>query len=215
MNDEFDFLLKYFRNNGYPSSLIHSHIKNFLNKALCDNENSIDPSIQIPAQTKYFCFQYFGPQSEKLRAELQNLFTKYFPTLNIKLIFTNKFTISSFFRFKDSLPPMSRSSVVYKYGCPLCGDQYVGSTSRTLFVRTSEHGGRSHRTGALLTCPPHSAIRDHCEQTCLGPVSYDDFNILAVALDLVSLIILESLQIFKFKPKLNDSNSSFPLNIVI
>ena len=162
MNDEFDFLLKYFRNNGYPSGLIHSHIKNFLNKALCDNENSIDPSIQIPAQTKYFCFQYFGPQSEKLRAELQNLFTKYFPTLNIKLIFTNKFTISSFFRFKDSLPPMSRSSVVYKYGCPLCGDQYVGSTSRTLFVRASEHGGRSHRTGALLTCPPHSAIRDHC-----------------------------------------------------
>ena len=32
MNDEFDFLLKYFRN---PSGLIHSHIKNFLNKILC------------------------------------------------------------------------------------------------------------------------------------------------------------------------------------
>ena len=69
--------------------------------------------------------------------------------------------------------------------------------------------------GALLTCPPHSAIRDHCEQTCLGPVSYDDFNILAVAPDLVSLRILESLRIFKSKPKLNDSNSSFPLNIVL
>ena len=149
------------------------------------------------------------------RTELQNLFTKYFPTLNINLIFMNKFTISSFFRFKDSLPPMSRSSVVYKYSCPLCGDQYVRSTSRTLFVRASEHGGRSHRTGALLTCPPHSAIRDHCEQTCLGPVSYDDFNILAVAPDLVSLRILESLHIFKSKPKLNDNNSSFPLNIVL
>ena len=110
---------------------------------------------------------------------------------------------------------MSRSSVIYKYGCPLCGDQYVGSTSRSLFVRVSEHGGRSHRTGALLTCPPHSAIRDHCEQTCLGPVSYDDFNILAVAPDLVSLRILESLHIFKSKPKLNDSNSSFSLNIVL
>ena len=32
---------------------------------------------------------------------------------------------------------MSRSS--YKYGCPLCGDQYVGSNSRTLSVRESEH----------------------------------------------------------------------------
>ena len=40
------------------------------------------------------------------------------------------------------------------------------------------------------------------------------FKILAVAPDLVSLRILESLRIFKSKPKLNDSNSSFPLNIV-
>ena len=61
-NEEFDFLLKCFRNNGYPSSLTHSRIKNFLRKVLCDNENSIDPSLQIPAQTKYFCFQYFVPQ---------------------------------------------------------------------------------------------------------------------------------------------------------
>ena len=64
MNEEFDFLNKYFRNNGYPSFLIHSHIKNFLNIVLCDNEKSIDPSLQIPAQTKYFYFQYFGPQSK-------------------------------------------------------------------------------------------------------------------------------------------------------
>ena len=26
INEQFDFLLKYFRNNGYPSFLIHSHI---------------------------------------------------------------------------------------------------------------------------------------------------------------------------------------------
>ena len=45
-------------------------------------------------------------------------------------------------------------------------------------------------------------------------VSYDDFNILAVAPDLVNLRILESFHIFKSKPKLNDSNNSFPLNFV-
>ena len=70
MNEEFDFLLRYFRNNGYPSFLIHSHIKNFLNKVLGDNESSIDSTLQIPVQTKYFCFQYFGPQSEKLKTGL-------------------------------------------------------------------------------------------------------------------------------------------------
>ena len=69
MNEEFDFLLRYFSNNGYPL-LIHSHIKNFLNKVLGENESSTDPTLQIPVQTKYFCFQYFGPQSEKLKTEL-------------------------------------------------------------------------------------------------------------------------------------------------
>ena len=59
---------------------------------LGDNESSTDPTLQIPVQTKYFYFQYFDSQSEKLRVELQTLLTKFFPTLNVKLIFTNKFT---------------------------------------------------------------------------------------------------------------------------
>ena len=44
---------------------------------------------------------------------------------------------------------------------------------------------------------------------CLGT------DIFLTTPDLVSLRILESLHIFKSKPKLNDSNSSFPLNIVL
>ena len=57
----------------------------------------------------------------------------------------------------------------------------------------------------------HSTVSRHA----LAPYPNDDFNILAVAPDLVSLRILESLHIFKFKPKLNNSNSLFPLNIVL
>ena len=108
----------------------------------------------------------------------------------------------------------SRSSVVYKFNCSLCGTTYVGSTSRTLCLRTAEHKGISCRTGRPLTAPPHSAIRLHCEQAHDVPVKAENFSILDSTQNTVSLRILESLYIQKLKPELNDTNSAFPLNIV-
>ena len=59
--------------------------------------------------------------------------------------------------------------VVYKYGCPKCGDQYVGSTVRSLATRTAEHAGISVRTGLPLSQPPQSQIREHLlEQDPVG-----------------------------------------------
>ena len=95
-----------------------------------------------------------------MKGELSKLFLKYFPSLNFKIILVNSFTICSLFKFKDSLPLVSRSSVVYQYECSACQSKYVGSTHRTLGSRMSEHRGRSLRIDALLTVPVHSTIRD-------------------------------------------------------
>ena len=54
-----------------------------------------------------------------------------------------------------------KSSLVYKFSCAQCASEYVGMTARTLGTRDDKHVGVSYRTGALLTEPPHSAIRDH------------------------------------------------------
>ena len=77
-----------------------------------------------------------------------------------------------------------------------------------------EHAARSHRTGRRLAVEPHSAVRQHCEQACDAPVSIDSFKVIDYDKNSVSLLILESLYIFKNKPVLNDVNSAFPLNIV-
>ena len=45
----------------------------------------------------YFSLPYFGPQSDKLKKEILSSFDKYFVNLNVKIVFTNKFTIGSFF----------------------------------------------------------------------------------------------------------------------
>ena len=66
----------------------------------------------------------------------------------------------------------------------------------------SEHFGRSHRTGALLSKPPHSAIRNHSDQ-CVCDMSLDNFKILGYASEPSELRILESLFIAKIKPSFN------------
>ena len=84
---------------------------------------------------------------------------------------------------------------------------------RTLHTRVAEHAGRSFRTGALLTSPPHSNIGAHAP-SCSSPVAIDNFNILARGNSNIDVRILESLFIYKIRPDLNDSQSALLLNIV-
>ena len=106
---------------------------------------------------------------------------------------------------------MSRSSIIYSYVCTHCGAQHVGSTALTLFVRSSEHSGKSHRTGLPVSCPKHSAIRSHTEQVCNAAVS---FSIVGSASNELDLRILESIYIHDRKPILNDKESAFNLQII-
>ena len=62
----------------------------------------------------------------------------------------NKFTVGSFFNYKDKLPMRLKSSLVYKFRCAQFASEYVGMTARTLGTRVDEHVGVSYRTGARL-----------------------------------------------------------------
>ena len=207
---EIEFLINFFHSNGYCSNLIRKQISNFLNSRYLDNNNTC-----IPNQPSfYISLPYFGPQSDKLKLELSKLLNRYFTEQNFILIFTNTFTIGIYFNFKDKLSPAMRSSVVYKYSCVQCTSDYIGMTSRNLYMRVAEHAGKSFRTGSVLSQPPHSAIRDHCHScVSLTPIAIDKFSIIDKSSDQLDLKILESLHIFKSKPSLNNSLSSFPLSI--
>jgi len=80
-------------------------------------------------------------------------------------------------------------------------------------MRISEHAGRSYRSNALLTSPPHSLVREHAAR-CDVAVRLDYFKALGSAASSSDLRILESLHIFKSKPSINDMSSSIPLNVV-
>jgi len=211
MHEEFNFLRNFFHSNGFPSKLIENTINKFLCKTLtnsqtCINENSTGEPL-------YFCIPYNGNHSEKLKKDLLTLLHKYFPSIQFHAILMNKFSINSFFSYKDRLPKAVRSSVIYKFSCEQCSSGYVGSTTRSLLVRVSEHAGRSHRTGSRLTSPPASNIRDHAE-VCGSPITLQQFSILSQSNNNLDIRILESLYIYKQSPTINSQQSAHPLYLV-
>jgi hypothetical protein len=204
---EFTFLLSFFTSNGFPSGLVNTSIKRFLARKY-SGCNEITETLQ----RVYCVFPFFGCSSDKMLRDLEILYKRYFPTIQLCLIFVNSRKIGSFFRYKDVLPKRMRASVVYKFSCVQCTSGYVGMTTLPLYVRIAQHRGVSFRSGRPLMQPSHSSVRLHSEQ-CGTPIAENNFEIFRNASSDLDLKFLESLHIAKDKPVLNSMNSSFPLQV--
>ena len=209
MHDEFNFLRNFFQNNGFPSNIIDFTLNKFLNKLFSPRPLSYN----VPRKTKFFKLPYFGSPSDKLKTDLLSLLSDAFPQIQFKPILNNDFKISNFFNYKDRLPSMLASSVIYEFCCSQFGVSvsYVGSTKRRLFDRVREHAGVSIRTGKSLSSPSFSNIRQHA-LSCKCSISIGNFKILASS-NPSDLHILESIYIKEMSPNLNNQSSSFPLMI--
>lgn len=208
-DSEITFLSRFFKGNGFPEKAFFSILYRFLNGIFIPSLVKFD----VPKDIRYFSFPYNGTSSLKLVAELKSLLSIYFPQISFRFCLANRHTIGSLFYFKDKIPTLMRSKVVYKFLCPSCKKaSYIGSTSRRFRVRICEHLGVSYRTSKLVGSPLQSAVRDH-SRICHADPAFSDFSILSSASDGLSLNILESLFIRDQKPSLNKDVSSFPLLI--
>ena len=202
-----EVLRSYFNANCYPRFLFDKFLKKFLK----DKFQPIIPTTTVPKLTLYASMPYSN--DSKFLITLSQIVRKYFYCVNPKLILKNPKTIGSYLKFKDTVPKLMRSMVVYKYTCPKCNfGTYLGSTKRMLRVRIDAHAGVSHRTGCNLKSKEYSSIRDHANK-CNSPISYDHFEIIGQAADETSLLILESLCIKQLVPSLNNQSSSAPLYV--
>ena len=80
-------------------------------------------------------------------SKLYDFFSKSLPQCNIKIIFQYKNRLSSFFKFKDSIPLHLCSHLIYKFQCSNCNITYYSETERHLKVRAGEHISTSPLTG--------------------------------------------------------------------
>ena len=206
---EINFLRNYFNDNGFTSGTFYRIVNKFLHKKFSVNNKPAEFNKDLI----YVAMPYFGVQSEQLKKDLFVLICKFFPNLNIKIILVNKFTIGSLFNYKEKLNDCMRSNVIYKFSCANCASDYIGMTSRNLFIRICEHAGISFRTNLVLSQPPYSAVREHA-RSCNNIPNQDHFKIIDSSNNSLDLKLLESLHIQKLKPSLNNTLSSQPLLIV-
>ena len=198
-HEEVNFLGSFFSNNGFPLNLYYVQVRKFLNKIY--NQNLTIQTVE--KKRLYVSFPYYGYVSERLRTEIKDVVNKYYPHIDLKLIFTNKLSVGSLFRYKESLPAPLCSGVIYTYKCALCNECYTGSTSRQLQCRIAEHMGRSVRTNLPLSKNPISAIYDHSFKSGHS-ISKENFKIIDRHSNVNQLRVLESLHILREKPSLNE-----------
>ena len=206
---EIERLKKYFTQNGFPIKLIENQIRRKL-----DNVLNPKPKVQVAnKKTIYASIPYISNfHNKQISDEVRKLVCRFYPQLDAKIIFKNSFSICSFFRSKDLVPPMVGANLVYIYSCEQCNATYIGETSHHLKTRICEHLGVSSRTGNPTINPVHSSIRDHALESH-HDLKIDNFKILFRTTPF-NLRLAESIQINKLKPNLNNMQSSAPLQIL-
>ena len=200
-------LKNYFCQNSYPLKLVEKEF----GKKLKEYYDPPPIKLTVNREPIYFKVPFLSfSENQSLKTELFSLMFKFYPQIDLKVIFVNSNSVGNFFKFKDRVPTSLQSNLVYRYTCPQCNACYVGETSRHLRTRIAEHRGLSSRTLRPVV-NTNSRIFDHylktghdvCENS-FEKVVTSDFHLKTV----------ESIAIKKINPNLNTQNSSIPLNIL-
>lgn len=208
-HEELEKLRDHFCKNGYPNGLINKHIKRFISRKIQVSNNKV---AEIK-ETRCITLPFQGHFSYQLRNTMSSLLRKHIPDINFRFVLINKCsTIGSLFRYKDHIPTLLCSNIVYMFKCPDCMSLYVGSTSRNLKIRIAEHKSAPYRSGTRITSPSFSKIREHALE-CNHQINEEDFSIMYKAKCASDLRIAESLYIIKDKPELNDTEFATKLLI--
>ena len=147
---------------------------------------------------------FYGIESIKLKNKMRKLVKSTFGSADIRVIFTTGQRIGDMFRYKDTLPLLANSHIVYKSSCEACGATYIGKTRQRLSSRFL----KGHLSGREV-----SEVLDHT--TAFGPnhcFSLENVEILCSEANELNLKIKESLFIRKLKPILNGNIISATLN---
>ena len=149
-----------------------------------------------------------------MRKKLQKLVSDKLTSCDLKIVFKSPVTVKSFFTFRDKLPKMLLSGLVYQYKCGGCNATYYGKTKRHFKAWICEHLGISHLTGKNVKTDNNklTAIQEYL-LCCNYFPSFEDFSILTRENNDFKLKIMESLLIARDKPILNKADSSLPLEL--
>ena len=131
----------------------------------------------------------------------------------LKMVLESAVKLGNIFNFKDSLPKIIRSLIIYKFTCGKCNITYIGKTKRHLKLRMCEHLGLSPKTGKeyKYTTQPSTVRRHLHDEKHIS--NFNNFKIISSAKNDFELHIKESLLIGSLSPELNKQIKSSQLDL--
>ena len=121
---EAEHLRSIFKCNSYPVNIIDQSIKKFMDKLYVPKQ----VVSKLPKRELLVVLPFLGTFSLNLRKCLYKSVNKSLPQYNTKVIFQYKNRLSSFFKFKDSIPLHLCFHLIYKFQCSNCNITYYGET---------------------------------------------------------------------------------------
>ena len=194
--------------NGFPKNFVQECIGKVLDKFFT-------PKVAIPTVRRdeiIMVMPYLGRMSIVLKRDIHNLVRKFYPTIDVKIVFKRGFQISNMFNFKDRLPLKCASGVVYSIKCKQCGQRaaYIGKTINTIHERFFGSNGHLNPRTA------ESALLEHMNQSENSECGFDfdSIKILDTCNFDYKLKVMESVYLKYEKQTLNTQKYSFPLKLL-
>ena len=167
----------------------------------------------VPKRNVFVKLPFLGSTSFQIRIKFQKLFNDKSTSCNLKIVFTSPVRVKNFYTFKDKLPKMFLSGLVYRYKSGDHNATYYGKTKRHFKVWISENLGISHLTWNKVKIDNKLMAIQEQLLCCNCSPSYEEFSILTKESNDFKLKIMETRLIAHDKPCLDKANSSLPLEL--
>ena len=158
---------KIFQKNGYPENFIDRCFKLFLNRIHILKE-------KVPITEKKplrLALPYLITISLHNRTKLQKSIKGVLNCCKLQVIFRIQNELWDSFHFKDPVPQILKSGVVYRFQFVLCSESYYGECVRHLAVRGGKHIGiTSKKVQSRNIC--------HHFLNCNYSPTFEDFSVL-------------------------------------
>ena len=113
-------LREIFQKNGYPENFIYRCFKLFLNRIHILKEKV----LTVEKKPLRLVLPYLGTISLQTRTKFQKSIKGVLNHCKLQVIFKSQNKLCNDFRFKDPVPQILTSDVVYKFQCGLCSESY-------------------------------------------------------------------------------------------
>ena len=162
-----------FEKNECPENFLDRCFKFFLDRIHILKE-------KVPAVEKKplgLVLPRLGNISMQTRTKLQKSIKRVLNCLKLQVTFKSQNKLCNYFHFKDLVPQIFASGVIYKFQCGLCNESYYGKCVRHLTVRSGEHADISPLTNKRVHSRKNSAACHHLLNCNYSP-TFKDFSVL-------------------------------------